>query len=118
MHAQAPHYDATDWAQIIGLYDALLRVQPSPIIELNRAVAVAMHNGPAAGLMLVDRLLTLEPIKQYHLAHAARADLCRRLGRFDDARDAYLAALGLTQQLPEKAFIERRLGALGASQAA
>ncbi len=112
VHAEAKHYDETDWAQIIGLYDALLQVQPSPIIELNRAVAVAMLRGPAAGLALVDRLLTIEPTKHYHLAHAARADLCRRLGYIDDARNAYRAALNLTQQLPERQFIERRLAEL------
>ncbi len=112
VHADAQHYDETDWAQIVGLYDELLLVQPSPIVELNRAVAVAMHVDPAAGLMLVDRLLTLDTIKQYHLAHAARADMCRRLGQIDDARAAYLEALKLTQQLPERQFIERRLAEL------
>ncbi len=114
VHAEAAHYEQTDWAQISGLYDELLLVQPSPIVELNRAVAVAvaMRDGPAAGLVLVDRLLTLDAIKQYHLAHAARADLCRRLGRFDEAREAYWAALKLTQQLPARRFIERRLAEL------
>ncbi len=112
VHAEASLYDQTDWAQIVGLYDELLLVQPSPVVELNRAVAVAMHDGPAAGLLLVDRLLTLDAIKKYHLAHAARADLCRRLGRFDDARDAYLAALALTEQRPARQFIERRLAEL------
>lgn len=115
VHADAQQYADTDWAQIVGLYDALLRRQASPIVELNRAVAIALRDGPAAGLALVDRLLALDILKQYHLAYAARADFCRRLGRLDDARNAYLAALNLTQQIPERQFIERRLAELQGS---
>jgi RNA polymerase sigma-70 factor, ECF subfamily len=113
VHAEAKESSATDWAEIVGLYDELLLRQPSPIIELNRAVAIAMRDGPAAGLVLVDALLQQESMLQYHLAHAARADLCRRLGRFDDACTAYLAAHELTTQAPERRFIEKRLAALG-----
>jgi RNA polymerase sigma-70 factor, ECF subfamily len=113
VHAEAKESSATDWAEIVGLYDELLLRQPSLIIALNRAVAIAMRDGPAAGLVLVDALLQQESMQQYHLAHAARADLCRRLGRFDDARSAYLAALNLTTQAPERRFIEKRLAALG-----
>jgi RNA polymerase sigma-70 factor (ECF subfamily) len=112
VHAQAPTVAATDWPQIVGLYDMLAQVAPSPVIELNRAVAVAMRDGPAAGLALIDTLLATGDLAGYHLAHAARADLCRRLGRTTDARAAYERALSLTQQEPERRFLERRLAEL------
>ncbi|MFJ2989528.1 RNA polymerase sigma factor [Collimonas sp. NPDC087041] len=112
VHAAAPNIDATDWGQIVGLYDALLRLQPSSVIELNRAVAVAMHQGPQAGLILVDALLVDGQMQNYHLAHAARADLHRRLGHFAEARVAYAKALELTQQEPERRFLQRRLSEL------
>jgi len=112
VHAAAPNIDATDWGQIVGLYDALLRLQPSSVIELNRAVAVAMHQGPQAGLILVDALLADGQLQNYHLAHAARADLHRRLGHFAEARVAYAKALELTQQEPERRFLQRRLSEL------
>jgi RNA polymerase sigma-70 factor, ECF subfamily len=112
VHAEAKHSADTDWAQIVGLYDELLNRNPSPIVALNRAVAIAMRDGIEAGLAIVDDLLQLPAMQQYHLAHAARADLCRRLQRFDAARDAYQAALKLTQQEPERRFIARRLAAL------
>jgi len=108
-HAQAPTAAATDWNQIVSWYDLLLRVDPSPIVELNRAVAVAMRDGASAGLELIDGILDRGDLTAYHLAHAARADLCRRLGRTDDARQSYQRALALTQQLPERRFLEARL---------
>jgi RNA polymerase sigma-70 factor, ECF subfamily len=109
VHADAPHAAATDWAQIVGLYDVLARMAPSPVVELNHAVAVAMRDGPVAGLSLIDALLARGVLGDYHLAHAARADLCRRLGRTADARVSYARALSLTQQEPERRFLERRL---------
>ena len=109
VHAEAASADATDWAQIVGLYDALLEMQPSPVVALNRAVAVAMHAGCAQGIALVDALLTLPAMQEYHLAHAARADLCRRAHRWDDARKSYEAALALKQLEPERRFLARRL---------
>jgi RNA polymerase sigma-70 factor (ECF subfamily) len=112
VHAEASAAADTNWAQIVGLYDLLLRLEPSPVIELNRAVAVAMRDGPAAGLELVDALLAAGDLDGYHLAHAARADLCRRLGRVSDARAAYERALALTQLQPERRFLERRLSEL------
>jgi RNA polymerase sigma-70 factor (ECF subfamily) len=112
VHADAHTPAATDWAQIAGLYDVLLRVNPSPVVELNRAVAVAMRDGPAAGLALIDAILARGDLTDYHLAHSARADLCRRLGRSADARAAYERALGLTRQEPERRFLERRLADL------
>jgi RNA polymerase sigma-70 factor (ECF subfamily) len=112
VHANAATADATDWAEIVGLYDALLSVDPSPVVELNRAVAVAMHEGPAAGLELVDAILARGELHEYYLAHAARADLCRRLGKAADARTAYQRALALTRQEPEQRFLERRLAEL------
>jgi len=112
VHAEAPHAAATDWVQIVGLYDVLLRVEPSPIIELNRAVAVAMRDGPAAGLALIDAILARGELADYRLAHAARADLCRRLGQTGDARASYERALALTRQEPERRFLERRLAEL------
>ena len=113
LHAAAPSAGDTDWPQIVALYDVLLRIEPSPVIELNRAVAVAMRDGPAAGLALVDSLLEGGDLADYRLAHATRADLCRRMGRTDDARAAYRRALELTQQGTERRFIERRLAELG-----
>jgi RNA polymerase sigma-70 factor (ECF subfamily) len=109
VHAEAPTAAATDWAQIVGLYDVLMRAEPSPVVELNRAAAVAMRDGPAAGLALIDAILERGDLEDYHLAHSARADLCRRLGRTADARVAYERALGLTRQEPERRFLERRL---------
>ena len=109
VHAESPSAAATDWPQIVGLYDVLLRAEPSPIVELNRAVAVAMRDGPQAGLTLIDALLARGELADYRLAHSARADLCRRLGRTADARAAYERAMALTQQEPERRFIERRL---------
>ncbi|OLC75696.1 MAG: RNA polymerase subunit sigma-24 [Acidobacteria bacterium 13_1_40CM_4_65_8] len=112
LHAEAPSAAATDWAEIVGLYDVLARADPSPVIELNRAVAVAMRDGPAAGLALVDAILEREDLLDYRLAHAARADLCRRLGKTADARASYERALALTRQAPERRFLERRLAEL------
>jgi len=112
VHAEAPNPAATDWAQIVALYDLLARAAPSPVVELNRAVAVAMRDGPLAGLALIDAILGRGDLEQYHLAHAARADLCRRLGRTADARTSYERALALTQQAPEQRFLTRRLAEL------
>jgi RNA polymerase sigma-70 factor (ECF subfamily) len=112
VHAEAPSADATDWAQIVGLYDALLQFEPSPVVELNRAVAIAMRDGPAAGLGLIEALISDRELQHYHLAHAAQADLCRRLGRIDEARAAYQRALDLTRQEPERRFLMRRLARL------
>ncbi|HEX8363162.1 MAG TPA: RNA polymerase sigma factor [Longimicrobium sp.] len=112
VHAEAPCAPATDWAQIVGLYDVLARVDPSPVVELNRAAAVAMRDGPAAGLALVDGLFARGELTSYHLAHSARADLCRRLGRSADARASYERALALARQEPERRFLERRLAEL------
>jgi RNA polymerase sigma-70 factor (ECF subfamily) len=112
VHAQAPTAAATDWAQIVALYDLLARADPSPVVELNRAVAVAMRDGPLAGLVLIDAIFGRGDLGQYHLAHAARADLCRRLGRTAEARASYEQALTLTQQEPEQRFLERRLAEL------
>ena len=112
VHAQASHAAATDWTQIVALYDVLMRAEPSPVVELNRAVAVAMRDGPLAGLALIDAILVRGDLANYHLAHAARADLCRRLGRTADAKASYERALGLTQQEPERRFLDRRLAEL------
>jgi RNA polymerase sigma-70 factor (ECF subfamily) len=112
VHAQASSPAATDWAQIVRLYDVLMRANPSPVVELNRAVAVAMRDGPLAGLPLIDAILARGDLENYHLAHAARADLCRRLGRTAEARASYQRALGLTQQEPERRFLTRRLSEL------
>jgi RNA polymerase sigma-70 factor, ECF subfamily len=112
LHAEAPAFAATDWSQIIGLYDVLARYDPSPVIELNRAVAVAMRDGPAEGLTVMDALLKRRELADYHLAHAARADLHRRLGRKAEARASYERALALARQEPERRFLERRLAAL------
>ncbi len=112
VHAQAPHAAATDWTQIVALYDVLVQSDPSPVVELNRAVAVAMRDGAEAGLVLVDAILARGELVTYHLAHAARADLCRRLGRSAEARSSYERALSLTQLDPERRFLKRRLGKL------
>ncbi|QSB01362.1 RNA polymerase sigma factor [Methylomonas sp. EFPC1] len=109
LHANASHAAATDWPQIVALYDVLLRIAASPVIELNRAVAVAMRDGPLAGLELIDAILQNGDLNDYHLAHAARADLFRRLGRTDEAVAAYEQALALTRQEPERRFLARRL---------
>jgi len=112
VHAGAPNAGATDWAEIVGLYDVLLRADSSPVIELNRAVAVAMRDGPAAGLPLIDAILARGDLVEYRLAHAARAELCRRLGNVPEARASYQRALALTRQEPERRFLERRLAEL------
>jgi RNA polymerase sigma-70 factor (ECF subfamily) len=109
VHAEARTAAETDWRQIVALYDALARHDPSPVIALNRAVAIAMRDGPAAGLALVDAILAAGDLKEYHLAHSARAELCRRLGQTADARAAYQQALRFTRQEPERRFLERRL---------
>ncbi|MGH6908595.1 MAG: RNA polymerase sigma factor [Phenylobacterium sp.] len=109
VHADAADAEATDWIEIVGLYDALLRGQPWPVVELNRAAAVAMRDGPLEGLALIDAILGRGDLADYHLAHAARADLCRRLGRTDEARAAYLRALKLARQDPERRYLQRRL---------
>jgi RNA polymerase sigma-70 factor (ECF subfamily) len=110
VHAEAPSAATTDWPQIVALYDVLLQMDASPVVELNRAVAVAMRDGPAAGLPLVDALV--KELDGYHLAHAARADLCRRLGRAKEARQSYERALKLARQEPERRFLERRIAEL------
>jgi RNA polymerase sigma-70 factor (ECF subfamily) len=109
VHAAASTASETDWAQIVALYEVLLRAAPSPVVALNRAVAVAMRDGPQAGLELIDAILARGELADYHLAHAARADLCRRLGRTAEARESYQRALALTRQEPERRFLERRL---------
>ena len=112
VHAEAPDAASTDWAQIVGLYDVLVRANPSSVVELNRAVAVAMRDGPAAGLALVDSILARGDLVDYHLAHSARAELCRRMGRIEEARVSYQRAIELAQQGPERRFLERRLAEL------
>jgi RNA polymerase sigma-70 factor (ECF subfamily) len=112
LHAEARDGAATDWPQIVGLYDVLLRLDPSPVVELNRAAAIAMRDGPAAGLALIDAILGRGDLADYHLAFSAKADLCRRLGRTADAIAAYERALALTTQAPERRFIERRIAEL------
>jgi len=109
VHAEAPSAAATDWPQIVGLYNVLFRADPSPVIELNRAAAVAMRDGPEAGLALIDAILARGDLADYRLAHSARADLCRRLGRTSEAIASYRKALELTKQEPERRFLERRL---------
>jgi len=112
VHSESPSTSETDWKQIIALYDLLLQFQASPVIELNRAVAVAMDEGPEAGLVLIESLLGGNHLVDYYLAHSARADLCRRLGRVDEARAAYQRALELTKQAPEQRFLSMRLAEL------
>jgi RNA polymerase sigma-70 factor, ECF subfamily len=113
VHGAATAATATDWDQIVALYDVLMRAEPSPIVGLNRAVAVAMRDGPAAGVALIDQILAQGDLADYHLAHASRADLCRRLGRKDEARAAYQRSLMLAKQDPERRFLEKRLRELG-----
>ena len=112
VHAEARDAAKTDWGQIVALYDVLLRVDPSTVVELNRAVAVAMRDGPLAGLQLIENLLNRGELTDYHLAHSARAELCRRLERTEEARQAYERALTLVRQEPERRFLERRLNTL------
>jgi RNA polymerase sigma-70 factor (ECF subfamily) len=115
LHAQAVDSTTTDWAQIASVYDVLLRIDPSPVVELNRAVAIAMRDGPAAGLALIDGIFARRELTDYHFAHSARAELCRRLGRVADAIAAYERAMALTTQAPQRRFIERRLAELRSS---
>ena len=112
VHAEAPSAADTDWDEIVGLYGLLMEMTPSPVVELNRAVAVAMRDGPAAGLAIVDAILARGELRDYRLAHAARAELCRRLGRASEAKAAFERALALTRQEPERRLIERRLAEL------
>ncbi|GGX98399.1 DNA-directed RNA polymerase sigma-70 factor [Litchfieldella qijiaojingensis] len=112
VHAEAPSAAATDWEQIVGLYDVLLRVDPSPVIALNRAVAVAMRDGPQAGLELIEAILARGELHDYHPTHAARGELYRRLGRYTEASDAFQHALKLARQAPQRRFIEQRLAKL------
>jgi len=112
VHAEASTAGETDWPQIVGLYDVLLRAVPSPVIELNRAAAISQRDGPQAGLTLVDAILARGELLDYHLAHSARAEFCRQLGRKQEARAAWERALALTRQEPERRFIEDRLKAL------
>ncbi len=113
VHAEASTAAQTDWAQIVGLYDVLLAGVPSPVIELNRAVAISKRDGPLAGLTLIEAILARGDLQDYHLAHSARAEFCRQLGRVTDARAAYERALALTRQAPERRFIEARIKGLG-----
>lgn len=115
VHAEAETAEATDWRQIVALYDVLFRANPSAVVALNRAAAVAMRDGPAAGLPLIDEILETGDLSAYHLAHSARADLCRRLGRLEEARLAYQRALDLVRQEPERRFLMRRLRELAAT---
>ena len=112
VHATAPTAETTDWPQIVALYDALLSLNPSPVVELNRAVAVAMRDGPAAGIMLIDSILGRGDLVDYHMSHAARGELCRRAGRVADAREAFIRAISLVRQEPERRFLTRRLSEL------
>jgi RNA polymerase sigma-70 factor (ECF subfamily) len=109
VHAEAESSAATDWQQIVALYDQLVRIQPSPVVELNRAVAIAMRDGPEAGLTHIDAMLDHGELANYYLAHSARADLYRRLGRTAEARSSYEKALALTQQEPERQFLQARI---------
>jgi RNA polymerase sigma-70 factor, ECF subfamily len=109
VHAEAESVAATDWRQIVAIYDQLVRIQPSPVVHLNRAVAIAMHDGPEAGLAHIDAVLAHGELANYYLAHSARADLCRRLGRTAEARSSYEKALALTQQEPERQFLKERI---------
>jgi RNA polymerase sigma-70 factor (ECF subfamily) len=113
LHAEADRFNATDWAQIATLYTMLLRINPSPVIELNRAVAIAMHQGPEAGLRHIDAIFARGDLTDYHLAHSARAELCRKAGRITEARASWERALALTRQEPERRFIEKKLRELG-----
>jgi RNA polymerase sigma-70 factor, ECF subfamily len=112
IHAEAPNSGATDWSQIVGFYDLLMRIDPSPVVELNRAVAVAMRDGPEVGLGLIDAVLTRGDLERYALAHSARAELCRRVGRTVDARASFERALSLTEQELQRRFLQKRLAEL------
>ena len=116
VHAEAPGPDATDWPQIVALYDLLLEIDPSPVIELNRSAAIAMRDGPGAGLALIETILDRGDLADYHLAHSARADLYRRLNRPHEAAEAYRRALSLARQEPERRFLERRLAEVSGSK--
>ena len=116
VHAEASSSDSTDWSEIVGLYDVLLRLDPSPVIELNRAAAIGMRDGPEHGLALIDMILVRGELTEYHLTHAARADLLRRMGRAPEAIAAYTRALELVVEEPERRLINRRLIELGAPQ--
>jgi RNA polymerase sigma-70 factor, ECF subfamily len=109
VHSSAPTFATTDWNQIVGLYDLLLQTSPSPVVEVSRAVAVAMRDGPWAGLVLVDAILARGDLSEYHLVHAAQADMYRRLHKTDEARAAYQRALALAQQQAERRYLERRM---------
>jgi RNA polymerase sigma-70 factor (ECF subfamily) len=109
VHAEAESVAVTDWRQIVALYNQLVRIQPSPVVQLNRAVAIAMRDGPEAGLRHIDAVLEQGELANYYLAHSARADMCRRLGRTAEARSSYEKALALTQQEPERQFLEERI---------
>jgi RNA polymerase sigma-70 factor (ECF subfamily) len=109
VHAEAESVAATDWRQIVALYDQLLRIQPSPVVQLNRAVAIAMRDGPEAGLAHIDALLEHGELANYYLAHSARADMCRRLGQTAEALSSYEKALALTQQEPVRQFLQERI---------
>jgi RNA polymerase sigma-70 factor (ECF subfamily) len=109
VHAEAASVAATDWGQIVALYNQLVRIQPSPVVHLNRAVAIAMRDGPEAGLAQIDAVLEQGELAEYYLAHSARADMCRRLGRTEEARSSYERALALTQQEPERQFLQERI---------
>ena len=113
VHAEAESTAATDWRQIVALYNQLVRIHPSPVALLNRAVAIAMRDGPEAGLKHIDAVLEQGELANYYLAHAARADMCRRLGRTEEARASYEKALALTQQEPERQFLQERIRGLG-----
>ena len=113
VHAEASAADKTDWGEIVGLYDVLLRIHPSPVVELNRAVAVAMRDGPQAGLELIDAVLGRGDLNDYHLVFSAKGELCRRLGRKDEAKAAFERALFLTRLQPEKRFLEEKIRNLG-----
>ncbi len=117
VHAEAPSAEQTDWAQIVALYSLLIRIDPSPIVELNRAVAIAMRDGPTAGLKLIDAILERGELADYYLAHSARADMCRRLEMKDEARRSYLRALELTPQEPERRFLAARMAELAKKNA-
>jgi RNA polymerase sigma-70 factor (ECF subfamily) len=109
VHAEAESTAATDWRQIVAIYDHLVRIQPSPVVQLNRAVAIAMRDGPEAGLKHIDAVLADGELAHYYLAHSARAEMYRRLGRTDEARTSYEKALELTQQEPERQFLRERI---------
>ncbi len=113
VHAQAESVAATDWQQIVAIYDQLVRIQPSPVVHLNRAVAIGLRDGPEAGLAHIDAVLAQGELANYYLAHSARADMCRRLGKAAEARDSYEKALALTQQEPERQFLQERIRGLG-----